>query len=120
MSASQTQPVDDGLVVVVEDDRDAREGMVEVLEAAGVRVRAASEGWEALACMAHEVPALVITDLVMPNLDGWALVESLSKDGRLGCVPICVVTAVRAAAPASVAAVLRKPIDVSLLLELVR
>lgn len=57
-------------ILLVEDDRELRSLLAEVLEDAGYAVDAASSGQEALAFLARREPALVITDLMMPGLTG--------------------------------------------------
>ena len=75
------------LVLVVDDVESVRRLIRRVLEHAGHRVLEASDGVEALACLA-EYPAveLVLTDLRMPNMDGWELATRLS--GRAPRVPV--------------------------------
>jgi CheY-like chemotaxis protein len=75
------------LVLVVDDVESVRRLIRRVLEHAGHRVLEAKDGVEALACLA-ENPAveLVLTDLRMPNMDGWELATHLA--GRSPRVPV--------------------------------
>jgi CheY-like chemotaxis protein len=75
------------LVLVVDDVESVRRLIRRVLEHGGHRVLEARDGVEALACLA-ENPAveLVLTDLRMPNMDGWELATRLS--GRSPRVPV--------------------------------
>ena len=75
------------LVLVVDDIESVRRLIRRVLEQAGHRVLEARDGVEALACLA-ENPAveLVLTDLRMPNMDGWELATRLS--GRSPRIPV--------------------------------
>lgn len=57
-------------ILLVEDDRELRSLLVEVLEDAGYPVDAAASGQEALAALARTEPALVVTDLMMPGPSG--------------------------------------------------
>jgi CheY-like chemotaxis protein len=68
------------LVLVVDDVESVRRLIRRVLEHAGHRVLEARDGVEALTCLA-ENPAveLVLTDLRMPNMDGWELATHLSR-----------------------------------------
>jgi CheY-like chemotaxis protein len=75
------------LVLVVDDVESVRRLIRRVLEHVGHHVLEARDGVEALACLA-ENPAieLILTDLRMPNMDGWELATRLS--GRSPRVPV--------------------------------
>src|SRR5687767_9204009 len=66
-------------VLVVEDNWDHRELTNAVLEEAGYRVLVASNGREALDVLGREssTPCLIVTDLLMPEMDGWQLMKAL-------------------------------------------
>jgi two-component system, cell cycle sensor histidine kinase and response regulator CckA len=74
--------------ILVVDDMDAvRQLARRVLEAAGYRVYEAADGVEALDCLARDGKVdLVVTDLRMPNMDGWELATHLA--GRSPRVPV--------------------------------
>jgi len=87
---------------------------------AGYRVMAAPGGQEALAIMRAMRPALVIMDLMMPHLDGWALAAAMAADDALCTVPYCVLSAsVTEPVPAGAIRVFRKPVSTAALLALV-
>ncbi len=67
-----------GSVLIVEDERDAREMLVQGLGRVGFDVAGASDGVEAIALLARGFDAIV-TDLVMPRLDGIGLLEELDR-----------------------------------------
>lgn len=76
-------------VLVVDDDADIREQLAEILADEGYEVITAANGREALDHLHHgRRPALILLDLFMPVMDGWALHEELKKDPRLGDVPV--------------------------------
>jgi CheY-like chemotaxis protein len=104
-------------VLVVDDDQDIRESLQMLLEDEGYRVRTAADGAEALATMAAEAPCFVILDLMMPVMDGWEVAGHMREMERLASIPVCVVTATPEWAPADSTVVMRKPIDVSRLLQ---
>jgi PAS domain S-box-containing protein len=62
-------------VMVVDDDPDAVTLLAELLEAAGARVRTAGSAEEALGLMDTEPPQVLVTDLGMPRVDGFQLIE---------------------------------------------
>jgi two-component system response regulator PilR (NtrC family)/two-component system response regulator HydG len=66
-------------ILLVEDDRELRALLLEVLEVAGYDVRAAASGTEALAALAHSVPDLVITDLMMPGVSGKEVLKETRR-----------------------------------------
>jgi CheY-like chemotaxis protein len=80
-------------VLVVEDDRAAREVICRALERDGWLVREAENGRAALNQVAHEVPDLVVLDLMMPKMDGFEFVSELRRSERGRGVPVVVVTA---------------------------
>lgn len=66
--------------VVVEDHRDLREGIAEMLEACGWSVRCYDDAGEALAAIRRELPDLVLTDVNAGSLSGPALARELRLD----------------------------------------
>ena len=57
------------------------------------RVHHANDGWEGLAMARQKLPDLIITDLTMPGMDGFGLVEELKLDPRTRDIPVVVVSA---------------------------
>lgn len=82
------------LVVVVEDDDDLRGFTSEVL-AANYRVRAARNGEEGLALIAEVRPDAVISDVVMPKMDGYELCKQLRLRDDTRTLPVILLTARR-------------------------
>ena len=79
-------------VLVVEDDLDLLGLLEMVLQDAGHRVRTATDGLQALARVAEEMPGLILLDMRMPVMNGWEFArEFRSRHGR--ACPIVVVTA---------------------------
>jgi CheY-like chemotaxis protein len=80
--------------LVVDDDADIRETLVDVLTDAGYSVRVASNGREALARLAgDEPPSLILLDLMMPVMDGFAFRAAQVADPRIAAVPVLIVSA---------------------------
>jgi CheY-like chemotaxis protein len=109
-------------VLIVEDDLDARETMRFILERAGFEVDGASDGREALAALrGGGRPCLILLDLGMPVMDGWAFLSALESDGELAQIPIVVVSArTDGAVGARVKGMLSKPFDARVLVDTVR
>jgi len=85
-----------GKILVVDDDPDVREAVSMMLAAQGYQVVNAADGIEALANLRAEKPDLMILDLLMPKMDGFAVCKEL-HDPRWAkhSVPILVLTSVR-------------------------
>ena len=83
-----------GLVLVVDDDPDIRSLLAGELRSEGFEVRVAADGVEALRVAREEPPSAVILDLMMPNMDGFAVAAALNGEGSTARpVPILVLTA---------------------------
>lgn len=80
-------------VLVVDDEPDARALVGGLLEAAGYAWTEAGNGAEALAAIAGRRPALVVLDLMMPELDGFQVLERLAADPDARTIPVVVLTA---------------------------
>ena len=86
------QPCDGATVLVVDDDADARELTRNLLAREGYRVVTAADGAEGLR-LARELRPLAITlDVLMPQMDGWAVLSSLKGDEELASIPVIMVT----------------------------
>ena len=77
-------------ILVVDDDRDVRGLVRELLERAGATVREARDGREALRILYDARPDLVVLDVAMPDLDGWATLERIRDMTE---VPVLMLTA---------------------------
>ena len=82
-----------GPILVVEDTPNVLELLDVTLRFKGYPVVTARNGQEALEKIYRERPALVITDILMPKMDGYALAHTLRKDPRTMAVPIIFVSA---------------------------
>lgn len=79
-------------VLLVDDNADMRDYVRRLLRSR-YRVRMASDGVEALAAARQETPDLVLTDVMMPNLDGFGLLHALRADPHLRTVPVIMLSA---------------------------
>src|SRR5919199_3144347 len=97
-------------VLVVEDDELTRGAMRMVLEWEGYRVSCAGNGREALDRLrGGERPALILLDLQMPVLDGWAFRREQGRGPALAPIPVLGVSAAAAKGSPETAAHVRKP-----------
>src|SRR5690242_3570026 len=108
-------------VLVVEDHEDIREAIGEILENEGYETALAEDGARALDLLAEiPRPCLVLVDLIMPRMDGWQLVNVLSRDDRLATIPVVVMSAAANTQTVPEHPTLKKPIDMEILLQIVR
>ncbi|MEO7041625.1 MAG: response regulator [Gemmatimonadaceae bacterium] len=82
-----------GSVLVVEDDPAASELLRRTLEGEGWTVRTARNGREALEQMDKIEPAIILLDLMMPEMDGFEFLSEIRSQPRASTVPVIVVTA---------------------------
>jgi CheY-like chemotaxis protein len=94
-------------VLVVDDDRDIRDLLVEVLSGEGYVVSSAADGRRALAEAHASRPDVILLDLMMPVMNGWEFREAQLGDPDLAGIPVIVISAFDSTL--NVAAVLRKP-----------
>jgi DNA-binding response OmpR family regulator len=85
-------------VLVVDDDRSLTELLQMVLEDAGYAVALAENGRVAIVSAAKDPPDLVVLDVVMPEMDGWATSDHLLSHERTARIPIIFLSARVAAA----------------------
>ena len=82
-----------GIILIVEDSPNLREMLEMTLRFKGYSVASAKDGEEALQIVEQQKPALVITDLLMPNMDGYALAYRLRKSPLTSSIPIIFISA---------------------------
>jgi CheY-like chemotaxis protein len=80
-------------ILVVEDSPTQAEQLRFLLEEQRYAVRVATNGKEALEAVRQRRPTLVITDIVMPVMDGYALCRAIKSDPELKDIPVVIVTA---------------------------
>ena len=109
-------------ILVVDDETVICQMLSDVLEDEGYRVVMASNGQEGLSCLTKTDPQLVISDLMMPILNGRELCRAMQKMPSFQSIPIILMSA--AGTPASVedcnfAYFIDKPFDLNELLTIV-
>jgi CheY-like chemotaxis protein len=113
------------VVLMVDDDPAMRESLGKALRRSGYTCLIASDPRQALELLRQRRPALVMTDIRMPEIDGLSFLGTLRADPALAKVPAIVLSGhVGPGIPEQVAALsarlLRKPVDLSELLEEIR
>ena len=83
-----------GPILIVDDDPQVRESHKALVEGGlpGYPVRLAEDGETALAAMAQEIPALVLLDLMMPNLSGADVLDRMRANTDLRQVPVIILS----------------------------
>ena len=107
------------MILVVDDDDDIRDTLAEALSLDGYRVTTAANGKVALEQARVTRPDLILLDLMMPVMSGWAFMEARHGDSRLASVPVVVVTAAFDACAEGATVLLRKPFELDTLLTIV-
>jgi len=113
-------PQDAPVVLVVDDDPHARELLRRHLQRGGYAVRLAGAGEEAVHLARTLKPDVITLDVLMPQMDGWAVLSALKEDADVAQIPVIMVTIVDNQSigySLGAAAYLTKPIDRDLLLQ---
>ena len=79
-------------ILVVDDESESRRLLVDILKAEGYEVRPADNGQIALASVMAQPPDLILLDIRMPDVDGFAVVEGLREDPGTAGIPVVVLT----------------------------
>jgi PAS domain S-box-containing protein len=79
-------------ILVIDDDPDSQDLLQRTLEAEGYAVVTASSGEEGLELAVKLRPSLITLDVMMPGMDGWAVLERLKADPELKDVPVMIVS----------------------------
>lgn len=108
-------------VLLVDDDISLLEALEALIRGEGYDVMTALNGNEALQAARRRRPDIVVSDFMMPVMDGPALIRKLAAEPGFATIPVLLSSAV-ATPPANlqVSAFLRKPVAASRLLELLR
>ena len=79
-------------VLTVDDSRTMRRMLKMTLEAGGYRVIQAEDGLDGLKVLEGEMPDVIVTDINMPNMDGFGFIDAVRAQSRFTGVPILVLT----------------------------
>ena len=100
----RSEPVVDGVlastgeggdtVLVIDDDDNAREILARGLAKEGFRVLRAASGEEGLKVAREQHPDVITLDILMPGMDGWAVLKVLKSDPKVAEIPVVLITMV--------------------------
>ena len=80
-------------VLYIEDNLDNMTLVKRVLEVEGYEVIGAINGRDGLAKAMQKIPDIVITDINLPDIDGYEVTENLKKDNKTAHIPVIAMTA---------------------------
>jgi len=80
-------------IVVIDDEEDSLLIAQIILDEYGANTQTASDGEEGLTLIRAVRPKFVISDLSMPTLDGWGLINKIQSDPTLKAIPVIALTA---------------------------
>ncbi len=114
-----------GTIFIIDDDMSLQAMLSMALSDAGYQVVSAYDGEDALEKMTTISPSLIISDLMMPNMDGVEMFYRLKERLQNGGIPIIIITALNykpwfADLEAEGAAIFQKPFEIEQLIEMVQ
>lgn len=80
-------------ILIIEDNDDVRENTAEILELSGYEVTTASNGKIGVESAKSFIPDVIICDIMMPELDGYGVLEALNKTNTMASIPFIFLTA---------------------------
>jgi DNA-binding response OmpR family regulator len=83
----------DKRIVVIEDDPEMIELVKLILAKDGFKVTGAGNGREGLETIQEVVPQVVLLDLMMPDMDGWEVYQSMKANDTMKNIPVIIITA---------------------------
>jgi CheY-like chemotaxis protein len=122
----QKQIMTEPKVLVVDDDAILLESIADLLLISDFAVVTASNGAEALGVIEREQPDCIISDVMMPEMDGYGLLEAIRARDAWSSIPVILITAYDRPYSGSARrevmpdAVLSKPFDVDHLIDVIR
>ncbi|HLB05778.1 MAG TPA: response regulator [Thermodesulfobacteriota bacterium] len=82
----------DSYILIVEDSRTQARQLADILIPLGYRISIAGNGKEALALLNDHRPAIVVADIVMPEMDGYEMCKVMKSDSRFMDIPVLLLT----------------------------
>ena len=80
-------------ILLIDDDPNLTLLVKDYLEFQGYNVNTAENGREALKSLESELPDMIVCDVMMPEMDGYALVEKIREDSRTSWIPLMLLSA---------------------------
>lgn len=80
-------------ILIVDDTKHLLEEVTDILEMEGYKVTKANDAFEGFASIDREIPDLIITDLFMPEMDGFTFVSHIRSREKYVTIPIIILSA---------------------------
>ncbi len=80
-------------LLIIEDNDDIRENIVEILELSGYNVHSAANGKTGVELAMKELPDIILCDIMMPEMDGYGVIDALNKHPETRATPFIFLTA---------------------------
>ena|SRR3990170_884874 len=113
-------------ILFVDDDPYTLQTLNKSVELFGHKAILAATGWEALKMAAEQLPDLIITDMMLPDMDGLKLIAQLSQDSTTAPIPVVMLSAspevdiAKLSEVAGAREFLNKPVPLKTLLEIIQ
>ncbi|MFZ3072830.1 MAG: response regulator, partial [Thermodesulfobacteriota bacterium] len=82
----------DTYILIVEDSRTQASQLADILIPLGYRISIAYNGKEALVLLKDHKPAIVVADILMPEMDGYELCKAIKSDSKFMDIPVLLLT----------------------------
>lgn len=112
-----------GHILIVEDESGVRAALAMILEMEGFAVRQAADGRQGLHCLIESIPDVLITDYMMPYMNGMEMIREIRSKPDLSTLPIVMLTAAipsEADARSMIDVLIMKPVELPYLIETVQ
>ena len=86
--STSSQAASGPMVLIVDDDQAVREYVRVNLESEGYVVREAGSAAEGLAALGEQSPDLILLDVMMPQVDGWEMLQQIHEHTGVGAIPV--------------------------------
>lgn len=80
-------------ILIIEDNQDVRENTADILELEGYKVASAENGIIGVERAIELLPDVIVCDIMMPELDGYGVLEALNKNSQTSSIPFIFLTA---------------------------
>ena len=109
-------------ILIVEDDKEISSALIDLLSSEGYEAVPAYNGLEAIELLKDrkEDPCLILTDLMMPKMNGWDLIKTLYTKDVVITIPVVVMSASANSKMPDGKKVIKKPFNLDIVLSLVK
>lgn len=107
-------------ILVVDDELEVAQSVESILEDEGYTVLSAGDGLEALELLNGRIPDLIISDIMMPLMNGHELLEKIRGEDRFKNIPVVLMSAVHHEKNKQAQSYLKKPFNLDSLIETVQ